>query len=95
MSGRLIGPKTQDRIVEKCGTRFGQFRDCLGDLCDNLCNKLWFGCYWAGNFHGFRFHKVELILGKWAAHGQPTTRLGTVKNSLSLLGWTENGPCVL
>ena len=27
-------------------------------------------------------------------HGQPTARLGTVKNSLGLLDWTENGPCV-
>ena len=24
-----------------------------------------------------------------------TARIGTVKNSLDLLGWTENGPCVL
>ena len=95
MSGRLIGPKTRDRIVGKRGTRFGQFRDYLGGLCDNLCNKLWFGCRWAGNGHGFQFHKVEPMLGEWAAHGQPTACLRTVKNSPSLLGWTENGPCVL
>ena len=94
MSGRLIGPKTQDRIVRKCGTRFGQFRDCLGGLCDNLCNKLWFGCCWTRNGHGFQFHKVEPMLGEWAAHGQATTRLGTVKNSPGLLGWIEIGPCV-
>ena len=30
-----------------------------------------------------------------AAHGQPTARLGTVKNNWGLLDWTENGPCVL
>ena len=66
----------------------------MGGLCDNLCNKLWFGCFWAGNGHGFRFHKVEPMLGEWAAHGQPTARLGTVKNSLSLFGWTEICPCV-
>ena len=27
-----------------------------------------------------RFHKVELMLGKRAAHRQPTARFGTVKN---------------
>ena len=69
--------------------------DCLGGLCDNLCNKLWFGCCWAGNDHGFRFHKLEPMLGERAVHGQPTARLGTVKNSPSLLDRTENGPCVL
>ena len=68
--------------------------DCLGGLCDNLCNKLWLGCFWAENGHEFRFHKVEPMLGEWAAHGQPTARLGTVKNSPDSLGWTEIGPCV-
>ena len=38
------------------------------------CVKLWFGCCWAGNGQGFRFHKVEPMLGKRAAHGQPTTQ---------------------
>ena len=54
------------------GSRFGQSTNCLGGLCYNLCNKVWFGCCWAGNGHGFRFHKVELMLGERAAHGQPT-----------------------
>ena len=40
-----------------------------------------FGVYEAGNGHGFWFHKVEPMLGEWAAHGQPTAHLGTVKNS--------------
>ena len=53
--------------------------DCLGGLCDNLCNKLWFWCFWARKGHGFRFHKVEPMLGDWAAHGQPIACLGTVK----------------
>ena len=50
-----------------------------------------------GKGHGFRFHfhKVEPMLGERAAHGQPTVRSGTVKNSPGLLDWTENGPCVL
>ena len=52
-------------------------------------------CCWAGNGHGFRFHKVEPMLGERVVHGQPTARLGTVKNSLGLLDWTENDPCVL
>ena len=34
-------------------------------------------------------------MGEWDAHGQPTARLGTVKNSPGLLGWTENDPCML
>ena len=45
VSGRLIGPKTWDRNVEIFGARFGQSTDCLGNLCDNLCNKLCFGVY--------------------------------------------------
>ena len=36
-----------------------------------------------------QFHKVEPMLGMRAAHGQPIARLGTVKNSPSLLDWTE------
>ena len=70
MSGRLIGPKTWDLIVGKFGTHFGQSMDCLGGLCDNLCNKLWFGCCWAQNGHGFRFHKVKSMLGERVVHGQ-------------------------
>ena len=54
------------------GSRFGQTTDCLGGLCYNLCNKLWFGYCWAGNDHGFRFHKVEPMLGERASHRQPT-----------------------
>ena len=38
---------------------------------------------------------MDSMLGEWVAHRHPTARLGTVKNSLDLLGWTENGPCVL
>ena len=33
------------------------------------------GVVGARNGHGFRFHKVEPMLGEWAAHGQPTARL--------------------
>ena len=43
--------------------------NCLSGLCDNLCNKLWFWCCWAENGHGFRFHKVEPMLGERAVHG--------------------------
>ena len=66
----------------------------MGGLCNNLCNKLWFGCCWDRNGHEFRFHKVESMLGERAAHGQPTAHLGTVKNNPGLLDWTENDPCV-
>ena len=64
--------------------------DCYWSMCCNLCNKLWFGCCWAGNGHGFRFHKVELMLGERAAHGHPTAQFGIVKNSLGLHDWTKN-----
>ena len=50
--------------------------------------------YEAENGHGFWFHKVEPMLDEWVAHGQPTARLGTVKNNPSLPGWIEIGPCV-
>ena len=33
------------------------------------------------NGHGFRFHKVELMLGERAAHGHPTAQFGTIKKS--------------
>ena len=49
-----------------------------------------FGCCWAGNGHGFQFHKVEPMLGERAAHRQPTARLGTVKKSPGLLDLIEN-----
>ena len=68
--------------------------DNLGGLCDNLCNKLWFGCCWAGNGHEFRFYKLEPMLGERVAHRQPTAQFGTIKNSHGLLDWTKNGPCV-
>ena len=61
------------------GSRFGQSTDCLCGLCYNLYNKLWFRCCWSGNGHGFRFHKVELMLDS------PLHGCGTVKNSHDLL----------
>ena len=50
--------------------------------------------YEAGDDHGFRFHKVEPMLGEWAAHGQPTACLGTVKNSPGL-HWLDQNVHVL
>ena len=87
-------PKLGTELLENVEPVLDSLGTVWGGLCDNSCNKLWFGCCWAGNNHGFRFHKVEPVLGEWAAHGQPTARLRTVKNSPGLLGWTENGPCV-
>ena len=52
--------------------------DCLCGLCYNLCIKLWFGCCWTENDHGFRFHKVEPMLGERAVHGQHMDGCGTV-----------------
>ena len=95
MSGRLIDPKSRDRSVKIFGADFGQSMDCLGNLCDNLCIKLCFGVYEAGNGHGFWFHKVEPIFDEWAAHGQPTARLGTMKNSPGLRELDKKRPCVI
>ena len=39
MNGCLVGLRTWDLIVRIFGTRFGQSTDCLGGLCDDLCNK--------------------------------------------------------
>ena len=33
-------PKLGIELLEKFGTRFGQFKDCFGWLCHNLYNKL-------------------------------------------------------
>ena len=95
MSGCLIDPKTWDRLVGIYGTCFGQFRGCFQWLCDNLAMNYGLGVFWAGNGHGFRFHKVEPMLGEWATHGQPTAHLRIVKNSPGLLGLAGNGSCVL
>ena len=54
-----------------------------------------FGVYEAENGHGFRFHKVEPMLGERAAHGQPTTQIGTVKNSPGLLVGPKMAMCYL
>ena len=43
---------------------------------------------------GFRFHKVEPMFGEWDAHGYPTARLGTVKNSPDL-HWLDQNVHVL
>ena len=76
--------------------------DCLGSLCyicvfclmlNNM--QIVFGVYKAGNDHGFRFHKVESMLGERATHGQPTTQIGTVKNSPDLLVGPKMSMCYL
>ena len=58
-------------------------------MCYNLCNKLWFECCWVENDHGFRFHKVEPMLGERVAHGQAIAQFRTVKNSSGLHDWTK------
>ena len=55
---------------------------CLGALGHNLCNKLYFGVYEAGNGHGNRFHKEEPTFGEWDAYRQPTALfLGLLKTA--------------
>ena len=50
--------------MEIFGARFGQSTDYLGSLWCNLCNKLCFVVYEAGNGHEIRFHKVEPMFAK-------------------------------
>ena len=60
--GRLIGPKTWDRIVIIFETSNGQpvlFTDCLWWVCWKLCIKWCFGMYRAGNGREIRVHKVN------------------------------------
>ena len=82
VNGRLVGPKTWGRIVEKFGTRLGQSTDCLGGLCcvcvfflmlDNM--QIVLGCMRPETAMDSRFHKVEPMPCERATHGQPTARL--------------------
>ena len=61
--GRLIGPKTWDRIDKIFERRMEQpvtaprlFRGCLGVVWVNLCIKWLLGMHWAGNGRGLRVH---------------------------------------
>ena len=97
MSGRLISPESSGLKCQKFRTRLGQSTDCLGGLfcvcvfCLMLNNmQILLGCMRPEMAMVSRFHKVEPILGERAAHGQPTARLGTVKNSPDLLDLTKN-----
>ena len=48
-----------------------------------------------GNAHDYRFHKVELMLGERAVHGQPTALFGIVKNSPGLFIGPKMSMCYL
>ena len=48
-----------------------------------------------GNGMDSRSHKVEPMLGKRAAHGHPTARFGTVKNSPNVLVGLKMSMCFL
>ena len=63
MRGRLIGPKTWDRIVGIFWRWFGQSTDCLVILGVDLCIKSCFDVYEAENDHEFQVHKVEPMFG--------------------------------
>ena len=67
----MIGPKTWDRIVGI----FGEFLEPIWTVCDCV-GAVWGVCviiyeincvdaYEVGNGHGFRVHKVELMLDDW------------------------------
>ena len=52
-------PKLRTKMPKNLGLFLvvpGLITDCYWSICYNLCNKLWFGCCWARNGHGFRFH---------------------------------------
>ena len=84
MSGLLIGLENLGLSASNLGLFWavpGLIMECYWSMCYNLCNKLWFECFWAENGHALWFHKVEPMLEEWVAHGQPTAQFGTVKNS--------------
>ena len=61
--GRLIGPKSLDRIIIIFETSNGQpvhSTDCSCCVCWELCIKWCFGTYRAGNGRETRVHKVNL-----------------------------------
>ena len=66
-NGTPLGGTTRGTL-EGCPGRVLSGGGGGGGLCDNLYNKLWFWCFSAESGHGFRFHKVEPMLGEWAAH---------------------------
>ena len=64
--GRLIGPKTWDRIYiifgrikEQTGTAPRLFGGCLGVVWVNLFIKWLLDMHWAGNGRGLQVHKVN------------------------------------
>ena len=62
VNGRLIRPKTWDRIVRIFLSHWivgVDVRDCLGIKFINLCYKSCVGLYNAGNGYEFRVHKVN------------------------------------
>ena len=62
MNGRLIGPKTWDRIVRNFLSNWTvgvDVRGCLGIKFINLCYKSCVGLYNAGNGHEIRVYKVN------------------------------------
>ena len=59
VSGRLIGPKSWDRIVGNFWRGFVQSMDCLVILCDELCINSCVGLYKAGNGREIRVYKVN------------------------------------
>ena len=73
--------------MEIFGAHFGQSTGCLGNLWCNLCNKLCFGVYEAGNGHGIRFHKVDPMFGEWAAYD--CSVLGLLKTVPICMNWTK------
>ena len=65
MGGRLIGPKTWDRIVRNFLGFFSPSvivqkylvgMGCLSVVCVDLCIECLLGIQWAGNGRGFRVH---------------------------------------
>ena len=56
MRGRLISPKSWDRIVGNFFRGFVQSTDCLVILCDELCFKSCIGLYGARNGREIRVH---------------------------------------
>ena len=99
MSGRLIGPKSWNRIIENFETQWtvcSSFRDCFGCLSDNLLNKSCIDVYEAGYGCGNWFQKVKQMVDEWAATDSPHALfLGLLKTVPGLRELDQNRPCVV
>ena len=86
MSGRLIGPKTWDRIIGILEARLDSPWTVWAACVVIYALNQGFGVYEAENGHGIGLHKVEPMCGEWAVR----VCFETVKTVPVCGNWTKN-----